>query len=114
VLAGCGPHEIVLLGTPQDAQELLAEALGAWQSGQTPEDLQGASPAMHIADADWKAGKALKAFEASAEPEERGGHWRVSAVLTLSDGGKAEEHKPVAYAVTTEPAISIIRVDDVE
>jgi hypothetical protein len=114
LLAGCGPNEIVLMGTPDDAQQLLAEALQAWQDGQTPEDLQGASPAIHLADEDWEAGKTLKAFQASAEPEDRGGHWRVSAVLTLSDASQAEEQKPVAYAVTTEPAITIIRVDDVQ
>jgi hypothetical protein len=114
LLAGCGPNEVVLMGTPDDAQQLLAEALQAWQSGQTPEDLQSASPAMHVADEDWEAGRTLKAFEPTAEPEERGGHWRVSAVLTLSDAGQAEEQKPVAYAITTEPAITIIRVDDVQ
>ena len=114
VAAGCGPGEIVLSGAPEDAQELLAEALEAWQGGQTPGDLQSASPAMHVADEDWEAGKTLKAFAASAEPEERGGHWRVSAVLTLAGADQAEEQKPVAYAVTIEPAISIIRVDDVQ
>jgi hypothetical protein len=113
-LVGCGTKLIHATGDPDDVQELVADVLEAWQSGQTPEDLLDGCPAMHINDEDWDAGKALKAFAAAEPPVERGGHWRVSALLTLSAAGTADVQKAVAYAVTTEPAITIIRVDDVE
>jgi hypothetical protein len=46
-------------------------------------------------------------------PQEAGGHWRVNALLTLSANGQSEMQKNVAYAVTIEPAITILRADDV-
>lgn len=111
LLAGCGPAEIYVAGDEEDAQQVLKTALEAWKSGKKPADLKNENPVMHIGDEDWQAGKTLKAFTANEEPVEQGGHWRVSAVLTLAADG-SEEQKQVAYAVTTEPAITVIRLED--
>jgi hypothetical protein len=112
-LAGCSSGPVELVGDEDEAQTLVAQALDAWKAGQKPDALQSENPALHVADEDWRAGKALKAYEVAKNPLEAGGHWRVSAVLTLSDGGQSETTKTVAYAVTMEPAITILRADDV-
>lgn len=100
------------MGSAEDVHELLTAALESWQAGQKPEELKTSDPAMHINDEDWAAGKTLKAYTAIIAPVEEGGNWRVSAKLTLAATGKPEVIKQVEYAVTTDPVITIIRMDD--
>jgi len=114
-LVGCGgPKVITASGSPEDAKKVLSTALDAWKTGQKPDQLQTGKPVMYVADEDWRAGATLKAYQLSGAPEQRGGHWRVPAVLTVSTAGKPEEQKPVAYAVTISSSINISRADDVE
>jgi len=112
-LFGCSSGPVELAGDEEEANTLVAEALDAWKAGQNPDDLQACQPALHVADEDWRAGTVLKAYEVAKNPQAAGSHWRVSAVLTLSADGQAETTKNVAYAVTMEPAITILRADDV-
>ncbi|MBI5760291.1 MAG: hypothetical protein HZA46_17385 [Planctomycetales bacterium] len=115
VLAGCGgPKVISASGNPEEAKKVLSTALDAWKSGQKSDQLQSGKPVVYVADEDWRAGATLKAYQLSGAPEQRGGHWRVSAVLTVAAVGKPEAQKPVAFAVTMGSSINITRVDDVE
>ncbi|MBI3866214.1 MAG: hypothetical protein HY290_30410 [Planctomycetia bacterium] len=112
-LAGCGaPGPVYVAGDEEEAKEVLTTVLEAWKAGKKPADLKGEKPAYHVGDEDWEAGKSLKAFAATEDPVEVGGHWRVSAVLTLLADGRNEEQKQVAYSVTVEPAITVIRLED--
>lgn len=110
--AGCGSQPMELAGDEEAAQTVVAQALDAWKAGQAPDALRKVNPAVHVADEDWGAGKSLKSYTVSGEPQEEGGHWRVQAVLTIAAEGEPEVTKNVAYAVTTEPAITILRSDD--
>ena len=111
--AGCAQGPVVLAGDEEEATTIVAQTLEAWQAGQNPDELEGESPKIHVADEDWRSGKSLKSFEVQGAPLETGGHWRVRAVLTLTADGHAELKKPVAYAVTLEPAITVLRAVDV-
>jgi len=112
-VSGCSKAPVELVGDEGDAQSILTAVLDAWQAGQEPADLREEDPAMRVADEDWQAGKALKGYQVSGAPMPFGGHWRVSATLTLTDDQKSEQQKLVAYAVTMEPAITVLRADDV-
>jgi len=112
-LAGCsGTREIRPAGDPDEAREFLSAVLEAWKAGQTPEDLQNGSPVMYVSDVDWKDGASLKSYELSESPVEHGGEWRVTTLLTLMSAGKTEERRRAVYSVTIEPAIAIIRSDE--
>jgi hypothetical protein len=111
LIVGCSSSPVELVGDEEEANTLVAEALDAWKAGQKPDALQASQPALHIADEDWRAGNVLKAYEVAKNPQAAGSHWRVSAVLTLSADGQPETTKNVAYAVTMEPAITILRAD---
>jgi hypothetical protein len=110
---GCsGSGSIELTGTADSAKQVVITALETWKSGGKPEQLQSAKPAIRIADEDWDAGRQLKSYDFSEPPIKNGGHWRVAAVLSVSVEG-AEERRRVAYAVTLEPSVSVVRADDV-
>lgn len=112
VLAGCSGGPVQVAGDEADALTWLSAALDAWQAGQKPDELRNEQPAVYVADHDWQSGQALKAYQVIGAPEEVGGHWRVSAQLTLVVDGRSEIQKSVAYAVTVEPAITVLRADD--
>jgi hypothetical protein len=114
-LVGCdGPKIISPSGNPEEAKKVLSTALDAWKSGQKSDQLQSRKPVVYVADEDWRAGATLKGFQLSGAPEQRGGHWRITAVLIVVPIGKPEVQKPVAFAVTMGSSINITRVDDVE
>lgn len=114
-LVGCGgPKVISASGSAEDTKKVLSTALDAWKAGQKSDQLQSGKPVMYVADEDWRAGTTLKAYQLSGAPEQRGGHWRVPAVLTLAAAGKPKEQKTVAFAVTIGSSINITRADDVE
>jgi hypothetical protein len=112
-LLGCSAGPMQLVGDEDEARTVLTQALDVWQAGHKPDSLKQEQPVVHVADEDWQAGKTLKGYEVTGEPQEAGGHWRVSALLTLWADGESESKKNVAYAVTLEPAITILRADDV-
>jgi hypothetical protein len=115
ILAGCGTREIRPTGNEDDVHDFLSAALDAWQSGQTPDELREESPPVYVSDFEWAAGKTLKAYQAPEAPEEHGGEWRVSVLLTLSGPGESEVQKAVAYSVTTErSAVVITRAEEHE
>jgi len=111
-LAGCGPSQMQIAGTEEDAIEVLKIALDAWKSGEKPDELREESPAMYVQDEDWAGGRSLKDFKPHDEPKEFGGEWRVLATLTLSGGGKPDEEKLVAYSVTTADKATVITRSD--
>jgi len=111
-LAGCGPSQMKIAGSENDAIEVLKIALDAWKSGEKPDDLQAESPPMYVQDEDWAQGRSLKDFKPHDQPKEFGGEWRVTAMLTLSGGGKPDEEKLVAYSVTTANKATVITRSD--
>lgn len=113
MLMGCSAGPVVLAGDEDDAQTALSAALDAWKAGQKPDELRSENPAVYVADEDWQAGTALKAYQVTGTPMEAGGHWRVSALLTLSANGQSETQKNVTYAVTMAPAVTVLRYDDI-
>jgi hypothetical protein len=112
-LMGCSSGPAVLVGDHDEAKTIVSTALDAWKAGEKPDKLRSETPKIIVADEDWQSGSALKAYQVTGTPLEAGGHWRVSALLTLSANGKSETQKNVAYAVTMEPEITILRADDV-
>ncbi|MFN0051293.1 MAG: hypothetical protein ACKV0T_03830 [Planctomycetales bacterium] len=112
-LAGCGPGQASPKGSTEDVTKVLSVALDAWKAGKKPDELRSEKPAVNIADQDWQAGLALKEYQVSGSPVKYGGNWRVSAVLTLTDERQSALQKQVAYDVTIQPAITILRADDV-
>jgi hypothetical protein len=113
LFAGCGPKSVNLAGTAPDAKKVLSSSLEAWKEGRKPDQLQSGTPAVVMVDGDWAAGKSLKQFDVPGDAVRTGGHWRVAAVLTLGESGRPDSKKNVAYAVTLDTPISIIRADDV-
>ena len=111
VCCGCSSAQVELVGDEDEARTLLVTALDAWKAGKKPDTLKEATPALIVGDDDWRSGKALKEYQIHGTPHEAGGHWRVNAVLTVADG-QDESQKSVYYAVTMEPAITIVRADD--
>lgn len=114
-LAGCGPSQMQIAGSEDDALEVLTAALDAWKSGQKPDELQQEYPPIYVQDEDWLGGRSLKDFKPHEAPKEFGGEWRVLAMLTLDGGGMSPEQKLVAYSVTTATkAIVITRSDRID
>ncbi|MSR56267.1 MAG: hypothetical protein EXS05_01160 [Planctomycetaceae bacterium] len=112
-VAGCGAQPAGPTGRTEDAGKAVSTALDAWKAGKQPDQLKSETPSIHVADEDWQAGKALKGYQMSGAPQKNGGNWRVNAVLTVSDEGQSEQQKTVAYDVTMQPAITVLRAFDV-
>lgn len=112
-LSGCGAKPAAPMGGTEDAGNAVSSVLDAWKSGLTLDDFRIADPSMHVADQDWQAGIALKDYQLLGT-EKNGGNWRVSAVLTVAAEGQSARQRNVAYDVTTEPAITVLRAFDVE
>lgn len=112
-ILGCGPKEFVPAGNAEEAKNLVTTTLEAWKSGKKSSVLQAAAPPILAADQDWQAGAALEAFEIPEAPRLEGGHWRVNVMLTLTTQKTASERKAAGYAVTFEPSIGIVRLDDI-
>lgn len=111
LVAGCS-KPIELKGDATDARQTLTRVFEGWKQGQTTKSFAEQTPPWIVADEDWDAGAKLLEFEI-AEPIAFGGHWRVPAKLKLNSEKRGEHLRQVAYAVTLQPAVSVIRADDV-
>lgn len=111
LLAGCG-KPVELKGDGNDARQTLTKVFEAWKQGQPATSFAQQTPPWIVSDEDWSAGAKLLEFEI-AEPIAFGGHWRVPAKIRLSTEKQGERQRQVAYAVTLQPAVSVIRADDV-
>ena len=108
--AGCG-------GTPvtadaDQARQTLIAVLDAWKSGSTPDALAAQSPAIHVSDADWKAGATLTSYKADDSARAAGYDLSFPVVLELK-GPKAQVPKKTnaVYIVSTHPQALVIRQD---
>jgi len=110
-LVGC-TQPVKLQGNAGDARQTLTKVCEAWKDGQTTKSFSQQTPSWVVADEDWDGGAKLIDFEIG-EPIAFGGHWRVLAKLKLNSETRGEHSRNVAYAVTLQPAVSIIRADDV-
>jgi len=110
-LVGC-TQPVKLQGDAGDARQTLTKVCEAWKDGQTTKSFSQQTPPWVVADEDWDGGAKLIEFEIG-EPIAFGGHWRVLAKLKLNSEKRGEHSRNVAYAVTLQPAVSIIRADDV-
>lgn len=114
-VAGCGPSapKSFSSGDVDQAKTKLGAALDAWKEGKTPADLRGMKPSVFVSDHDWNAGKKLAEFRIDRVERSTGPNPNIVVVLTF-DGSKGKpQKKQVVYSVTTAPAITIARADDI-
>lgn len=94
---------------PTMAKDVLKTFLQAWQDGKKAEDLK---PGIIGADREWNAGKKLVAFEILSDEANQGTRLKMSVNLTLKDDKGAESKSTVNYAVSTAPAVTVLRDED--
>ncbi len=109
VSAGCGGGPRGQPVNPTTAKDVLKTFLQAWQDGKKAEDLK---PGIVGADREWTAGKKLVAFEIQSDEANQGTRLSISANLTLKDDKDAESKSTVKYAVSTAPAVTVLRDED--
>lgn len=88
------------------ARSLLSSCLDAWKSGASLESQRTESPPVFIVEDAWRAGTPLKDYQILDSPTVVGQTSRFVVDLTF---GRSKEQ--VQYAVTTEPARTISRLD---
>lgn len=108
VLIGCGGPRGGPVN-PTAAKDVLKTFLQAWQDGKKSDDLK---PAIIGVDREWTAGKKLVAFEILPDETNQGTQLNVSVNLTLKDDKGAEAKSKVNYAVSTAPAVTVLRDED--
>ena len=94
---------------PTTAKEVCKTFLQAWQDGKKAEDLK---PGIIGADREWSTGKKLVAFEILPDEANQGTLLSMSVKLTLKDDKGAESKSTVTYAVSTAPAVTVLRDED--
>lgn len=94
---------------PTTAKDVLKTFLQAWQDGKKAEDLK---PGIIGADREWNDGKKLVAFEIQSDEANQGTRLSLSANLTLKDDKGTESKSTVKYAVSTAPAVTVLRDED--
>jgi hypothetical protein len=108
--AGCGPG-LPAEADPGLARDALRNVLDAWQRGDRPEALRAASPAVHVNDPDWSAGRRLARYEIAGEGGRSGVDLRYAVRLTLTDPNGRAVRKDTAYVVGTSPVLTVVRND---
>lgn len=94
---------------PTTAKDTLKTFLQAWQDGKKSEDLK---PGIIGADREWNAGKKLVAFEILTDEANQGTRLKMTVNLTLKDDKGTESKSAVNYAVSTSPAVTVLRDED--
>jgi hypothetical protein len=114
-VSGCGPSapKSFSPGDVDQAKTKLGAALDAWKEGKTPADLRGLKPSIFVSDHDWSAGKKLAEFRIDRVERSTGPTPNIVVVLTLDESKGKPRKKQVIYTVTTAPAITIARADDI-
>jgi hypothetical protein len=108
--AGCGPGLQTPAG-PDQARDALRTALDAWQRGDRPDALRAASPAVHVRDPDWAAGRRLTQYQIAGDGGRSGVDLRYTVRLTLTGPKGKAVQKDTAYVVGTSPALTVVRND---
>jgi hypothetical protein len=108
--AGCGPG-LQAPADPERAREALQTVLDAWQRGDRPEALRTASPAVHVNDPDWSAGRRLTRYQIAADGVRSGVDLRYTVRLTLAGPRGQAVRKDTAYVVGTSPVLTVVRND---
>jgi hypothetical protein len=106
-IVGCGGAEPTV-ADPQRAKAALQTALDAWRQGETESSLQQASPAIHVNDPEWRAGKQLVEYRIEAE-QPMGYSYRYDVVLTVKASQAQPKQQQVSYTVDTDPALVVVR-----
>lgn len=94
---------------PATAKEVGKTFLQAWQDGKKVEDLK---PGIIGVDREWNAGKKLVAFEILPDESNQGTRLIMSVKLTLKDDKGVESKSTAKYAVSTAPAVTVLRDED--
>jgi hypothetical protein len=113
-IGGCGGKNYSPPAPTDAAQgrEALKTALDAWKSGATPDSLRSASPAMHVADEDWQGGYRLETYQIGERGKATGTSYQCPVTLTLRDPQGGSVTRQATYAVATDPAVSVVRMDN--
>ena len=110
-LVGCSHKSLSDFETPDNVvQNALSTALTAWQNGQPPGKIEGASRPTQVIDSHWENGDKLKSFEilGEEEPAAEGPSRWFSVKLTRPDG----QEETVRYVLVGKESIWIYREDD--
>lgn len=93
---------------PERAKAALQTALDAWRNGEAESSLQQASPAIHVNDPEWRAGKKLIEYKIEGE-QSMGYSWRYDVVLTVQPEGGEPTRQLATYTVDTDPELVVVR-----
>jgi hypothetical protein len=108
--AGCGSTPVT--ADADQARQTLIAVLDAWKSGDTPEALAARLPAIHVSDADWKAGVTLASYKAADSARPAGYDLGFPVVLELKDPkAKVSKKTNAVYIVSTHPRALVLRQD---
>ena len=112
-VGGCGKDYTPPASTDAaQGREALKTALDAWKSGATPQSLRAANPAVHVADEDWEGGFRLESYQIGERGQATGTSYQCPVSLTLRDPQGGPVTRQVTYAVATDPAVSVVRMDN--
>ena len=107
--SGCAPQQPEINEAESiRLRTLLTTALDAWQAGQTAE-LASRQPAIRFADDDLAAGRRLLGYRLEDPNCEIAPFDDVVVALTLADSRGASTEKVVAYQISVEPALAVLR-----
>ncbi len=109
LLAGCGSGDRPQQADPSQAKTTLHAVLEAWKSGAKPESLEAQSPPIRVLDLDWKDGRTLLSYDASAEGKLTGFDLNYPVVLELKKPKGGTIKKTAVYTITTYPEILVMR-----
>jgi hypothetical protein len=108
-LTGCGLGQAAHQADPDQAKTTLHAVLDAWKAGASLESLEAQSTPIRVMDLDWKDGKKLISYHASAEGKLVGFDMNYPVVLELKNRKGSTVKKSAVYTVTTHPEILVMR-----
>lgn len=106
---GCGPSVSPVTADPNVAASALKSTLDAWKAGRKPDDLLNDTPPVRVIDEEWVGGAKLLDYAIPDSGRVAGPSLRCRLELTIEKPDGKVVKKTAGYAVSTAPAINIVR-----
>lgn len=103
---GCQPA--AQPAVPEQARDLLRQALDAWKQGERAEAFLERT-AITAVERRWTQGTRLLAYEIQGEGRMHGFDWQGRVNLSLQDAHGKKTHERASYNVSTSPAQVVVR-----
>jgi hypothetical protein len=107
---GCGGNDSGA-ASEESARAALTNALDAWKSGRTADEMRRQTPEVVVGDSAWKQGRKLTSYQIG-NGQFDGKNLRVPVTLTLAQPPRGSNKLIVNYIVSTKPVITIFRDSD--